>query len=124
MHGMGSDEAGAAPRLFNVLHGEALSIRETPFGRVGTLLDDTGFEVVWVEKAGEAIDPVWFSSEHSDVLLVVKGQLKVEFKERAQDECLLGPGDCLTLPPRTNCRAYRWPRDAAEATVFVAAYSV
>jgi hypothetical protein len=30
--------------------------------------------------------------------------------------------DVLVLPARERCRAYRWPRDAREATIFVAAY--
>ena len=35
---------------------------------------------------------------------------------------VLSVGDVLVLPPGLRCRAYRWPRDASQATVFVAAY--
>ena len=111
----------------NVFDGDALAVKETPFGRVGTLFESAGvegagLEVVWVSKSAEEIDPGWFSYDHADMMLVVQGQLKVEFKDHPHNDCVLRPGDCLVLPPRTQCRAYRWPRDCAEATVFVAAY--
>jgi len=30
----------------------------------------------------------------------------------------------LVLPPDTHCRAYRWPREAEEATIFFTVYPV
>lgn len=45
------DGDAAAPRVFNVLCGEAPTTRETPYGRTGTLVDERGFAVVLVEKA-------------------------------------------------------------------------
>jgi ribosomal protein L16 Arg81 hydroxylase len=39
------------------------------------------------------------------------------------DDMVMAPGDLLVLPPGVRCRAYRWPRDAAQATLFLAAYS-
>jgi hypothetical protein len=28
----------------------------------------------------------------------------------------------IVLPPNTRCRAYRWPRDQREASIFLAVY--
>ena len=56
------------------------------------------------------------------MILVVQGQLKVEFESPDQPDRVLGVGEALVLPPRMRCRAYRWPRDASQATIFVAAY--
>lgn len=57
------------------------------------------------------------------MLFVVQGQLRVEFADERLDDVLMAAGDLLVLPPAVRCRAYRWPRDAAQATVFLAAYS-
>ncbi|HLQ57214.1 MAG TPA: hypothetical protein VK162_23450 [Streptosporangiaceae bacterium] len=35
---------------------------------------------------------------------------------------MLTVGDALVLPAGCRCRAYRWPPDAQEAAVFLAAY--
>jgi uncharacterized protein YjlB len=114
----------AEPRLgvFNVLRGEARQIRPTPFGDVGTVFSGQGLEVVWVSKQAEPIDESWFSSDAVDLILVVKGQLKFEFKSPDLPDLVLSVGDVLVLPAGEQCRAYRWPRDSREATVFVAAY--
>jgi mannose-6-phosphate isomerase-like protein (cupin superfamily) len=114
----------AAPHVFDVLARAALATKETPYGRTGTLVDEAGLAVVWVEKADDDVDPGWFEYERTDVLLVVQGKLKVEFRDRPGDDRVLEPGVCLVLPPHTACRAYRWPRDSAEPTLFVAAYAV
>jgi hypothetical protein len=53
---------------------------------------------------------------------VVQGQLKFEFESPGQPDRVLSAGEVLVLPAGARCRAYRWPRDAREATVFVAAY--
>ena len=111
-----------APQVFNVLRGEASEVRSVPFGDVGTVFSGQGIEMVWVSKLAEPIDQNWFSSDKVDLILVVQGQLKVEFESPSQPDRVLSVGDALVLPARERCRAYRWPRDAREATIFVAAY--
>lgn len=113
-----------APRILNVLRGEAEEVRATPFGHVGTIHSGSGIELVWVSKQAEPIDEGWFSSAEVDLLLVVQGQLKVEFEAAELPDRILGTGDVLVLPAGLRCRAYRWPREAREATVFIAAYPV
>jgi quercetin dioxygenase-like cupin family protein len=54
--------------------------------------------------------------------VVLQGQLKVEFEAPDQADRVLKPGDLLVLPAHTRCRAYRWPRDQVQATVFLAVY--
>jgi len=107
--------------VLNLLRAEASHIRATPFGEVGTVFASPEMEVVWVSKLAEPVDRGWFSAHEDDVIIVVQGQLKFEFEDDGEPERVLGPGDALTLPAETRCRAYRWPRDAAEATIFVAA---
>jgi hypothetical protein len=108
--------------VFNVLRGEASQVRPTPFGDVGTVFSGQGIELVWVSKQAEPIDENWFCSDAVDLILVVQGQLKFEFESPRLPDRVLSPGEVLVLPAGERCRAYRWPRDAAEATVFVAAY--
>lgn len=116
--------AGPGPRILNVLRGEAEETRATPFGQVGTIYSGSGIELVWVSKQAEPIDEGWFGSAEVDLLLVVQGRLKVEFEPAELPDRVLGVGDVLVLPAGLRCRAYRWPREASEATVFVAAYPV
>jgi hypothetical protein len=111
----------AAPRVFNVLNGEAVQTRSTAFGVVGTLFSDEGIELVWVSKGDEDVDPDWFSSDEVDLIVVVRGGLKFEFESSDLSERVLAPGDVLVLPSNTRCRAYRWPRECKEATIFLAA---
>jgi uncharacterized protein len=113
---------GGEVRVVNVLRGEAASVRQTPFGDVGTVFASRDLEVVWVSKLGEPLDEHWFSSHDPDVILVVQGQLKFEFEKPGEDDRVLGVGDVLTLPADTRCRAYSWPRHAGQVAVFVAAY--
>jgi len=108
--------------VFNVLRGEASQVRSTLFGDVGTVFSGQGIEMVWVSKLGEPIDENWFSSDEVDLILVVQGQLKFEFESPGPPDRVLSPGEVLVLPAGARCRAYRWPREAGEATVFVAAY--
>jgi uncharacterized protein len=98
--------------------------RSTPYGEVRTVYAGNGMEVVRVSKLGEHIDEHWFWANEDDVIVVVQGQLMFEFADPDQPDRVLGVGDVLVLPARMRCRAYRWPRDAGEATVFVAAYPV
>jgi uncharacterized protein YjlB len=116
------DPFGLAPHVFNVLLGQASQLRSTPFGDVGTVFSGQGIEMVWVSKLAEPIDENWFSSEEVDLILVVQGQLKVDFESPSQPDRVLSVGDVLVLPAGQRCRAYRWPRDAPRATIFVAAY--
>src|SRR5262249_7279060 len=92
----------------------------TPYGSVGTILERDSTEVVWVCKQDEDIDPGWFSQPDTDVLCVVAGQLRVESKAEPSAALTLQPGDVLVLPPDTACRAYRFPRDSKQATMFLA----
>jgi uncharacterized cupin superfamily protein len=110
------------PRFFRTALGEADHIRETPYGRVGMIHSDENLEVVWVSKQGEPIDPDWFSASVVDVIVVLQGQLHVEFRSHENEATVMHAGDVLVLPPGCACRAYRWPRDVAEATIFVAVY--
>jgi quercetin dioxygenase-like cupin family protein len=112
------------PRIFHILREDALEIHHSPFGSVGEIFSDEGVETVWVKKQSKEIDPDWFSPPMVDLLFVVRGRLKMEFEHSDLSPCVLEPGDLLVLPPGTRCRAYRWPRDAEEATVFLAVYPV
>ena len=73
-----------------------------------------------MSKLAEPIDPDWFSSDRVDLILVVQGQLKVEFEAPGQPGRMLSAGDVLVLPAGQRCRAYRWPRDRREAAVSAA----
>jgi hypothetical protein len=112
------------PRIFHLLQEEALQIEPSAFGSVGKLFSGQGIEAVWVKKQGEEIDPGWFSQAMVDLILVVKGKLKMEFERSDLPDCVLEPGDLIVLPPETRCRAYRWPREAEEGTLFFAVYPV
>ncbi len=113
-----------SPRVFRIPREEALEIRQSPFGSVGTVFRGEGIEAVWVRKQGEAVDPDWFSQPATDLLLVVEGKLRVEFERPDLAPQVLEPGDLLVLPPDTRCRGYRWPRDTEGATVFLAVYPI
>ncbi len=112
------------PHIFNLLNDEALEITRSPFGSVGRLFTGQGLEAVWVKKEAEEIDPGWFSQPSVDLILVVQGQLKIEYEQPGLETRILNPGELLILPPNTACRAYRWPRDARQGTVFMAVYPV
>jgi hypothetical protein len=68
------------PRIFNLLNDEALEISFSPYGSVGRLFTGEGLEAVWVKKDAEEVDPGWFEQPVVDLILVVQGQLKVEFE--------------------------------------------
>ena len=112
------------PRIFHIPREDALEIHHSPLGSVGKIFSGEGVEAVWVKKQNEEIDPDWFSQPMVDLLLVVQGKLGVEFERSDLSPCVLETGDLLVLPPDTRCRAYRWPRDAEEATIFLALYPV
>jgi quercetin dioxygenase-like cupin family protein len=110
------------PVVFNLPRSDALEITQSLYGSVGRLFSGEGLEAVWVRKQAEEIDPGWFSQPVADLILVVQGQLKLEFESPDFAPRLLQPGELLVLPANTRLRAYRWPRDAKEATVFLAVY--
>jgi nitroimidazol reductase NimA-like FMN-containing flavoprotein (pyridoxamine 5'-phosphate oxidase superfamily) len=116
------DQDVAALRVFNVLRGEANHVRSTPFGDVGTVFSGRSMELVWVSKQGEPIDDTWFRMKEVDLIMVLQGQLKFEFESEEHGDRVLGAGEVMVLPPEARCRAYRWPRDAGQATIFMAAY--
>lgn len=64
----------------------------------------------------------WFSQDGVDLLVVLQGQLRIEFAQPDFPPYLLQPGDMLVLPANTACRAYHWPRDAEQSTIFLAVY--
>jgi uncharacterized protein len=109
-------------QVFKVLQGEANHVRSTPFGDVGTVFSGRSMELVWVCKQGEPVDDSWFRMKAVDLIMVLQGQVKFEFESPDQDDRVLGPGELLVLPAEARCRAYRWPRDASQATIFLAAY--
>jgi len=111
-----------ALQVFNILRGEANHVRSTPFGDVGTVFSGRTMELVWVSKQGEPVDDSWFRMKAVDLIMVVQGQLKCEFESPDHDDRVLGAGELLVLPAEARCRAYRWPRDASQTTIFVAAY--
>ena len=118
------ESIGDNPRIFHILQEEALEIEPSAYGSVGKLFSGEGIEAVWVKKQDEEIDPGWFSQAVVDLILVVKGKLKMEFESTDLSPCVLEPGDLIVLPPNTCCRAYRWPRDTEDATLFLAVYPV
>jgi uncharacterized protein YjlB len=81
-----------------------------------------GNELVWLSKQDELVDSGWFSQAVPDLIIVMQGQHRVEFEAAEVEDRILQPGDVLVLPAGMKCRAYRWPRDVRQATVFVAAY--
>ena len=111
-----------ALQVFNVLAGEASHVRPTPFGDVGTVLSGKRMEFVWVSKHGEPADDSWFSMKEVDLIMVIQGQLKLEFDKPGQRERVLDVGEVLVLPADARCRISRWPRESDQATIFVAAY--
>lgn len=112
------------PHVFRLLQGEALDIHQSPTGTVGRVFRGEGLEAVWVAKQQEAIDTAWFSQSTTDLLVVLQGQLRVEFEQEHLEPLVLEPGEMLVLPAHMRCKAYRWPRDRQEAAIFLAVYVV
>ncbi len=110
------------PRIIDLLRGEAEETWSSPFGTTGRIFSGEGIEAVWVRKEREEIDPGWFSQRTVDLLLVINGLLRVEFAGDRHPATTMHPGQMLILPAETRCRAYRWPRDAEGATLFLAVY--
>lgn len=110
------------PQIFTILQDQALEVTQSAFGSVGRLFTGEGLEAVWVKKEAEEIDPGWFVQPMVDLILVVQGMLRVEYERPDLNPRVLEPGELLVLPANTRCRAYRWPREAKEGTVFLAVY--
>ncbi|HYA11342.1 MAG TPA: hypothetical protein VEH10_06730 [Thermoplasmata archaeon] len=119
---MPGERPAEEPRVFRTRRGEALDVRSSPTGDVGRLYTGEGIEAVWVRKDAEQVDPDWFVQRRVDLITVLQGQLRVEFDRPGLEARTLGPGDCLVLPGATRCRAYRWPRETTEPTLFLAVY--
>lgn len=117
-------EAIDAPQVFQILQDEALEITHSAYGSVGRIFTGEGLEAVWVKKEAEEIDPGWFIQPVVDLILVVRGKLRVEYERPDMSPNVLSPGEMLVMPQNTRCRAYRWPREAKEGTVFLAVYPV
>jgi len=110
------------PQVFDLLGGEAEETWSTRYGVTGRVFSGQGVEAVWVSKEREEIDPDWFTQPVVDLLVVMSGHLCVEFADSEVEDRILAPGQMLILPADTRCRAYRWPRDAREPTIFLAVY--
>ncbi len=111
-----------APRVVDLLRGDAEETWSTPYGTTGRVFNGAGIEAVWVSKEREEIDPGWFSQHSVDLIVVMQGQLRVEFADSHLEERTLQSGQMLILPADVACRAYRWPRNAGSATIFLAIY--
>ena len=118
------EHMNSEPHIFHILRYEALEIQHSSFGSVGKLFRGEGIEAVWVKKQNEEIEPNWFSQSMVDLILVLQGKLKVEYERTDLAPSILEPGDMIVLPPETRCRAYRWPRETEEATLFLAMYPI
>jgi quercetin dioxygenase-like cupin family protein len=115
-------EKNDKPQVFDILSEDALEITHSPYGSVGRLFTGEGLEAVWVKKEAEEIDPGWFVQPMVDLILVVQGELKVEYERPDLEPRILKPGEMLMLPPNLRLRAYRWPREAEQASIFLAVY--
>ena len=118
------EKTNDAPKAYNILKDEAIEVTQSAYGSVGRIFTGEGLEAVWVKKEAEEIDPGWFVQPMVDLILVVQGKLRVEYERKDLSPRVLSPGEMLVLPPNTRCRAYRWPRDAKGATIFLAVYPV
>ena len=85
-------------RVFDVLHGEAVTHRSTPFGEMGRVFTGSGIECVWVRMYYEQVDADWFSSDDVDLMIVVQGELRFEFD--SPDD----PLRCSALARFSSCR--------------------
>ncbi|MGA7672467.1 MAG: hypothetical protein WBW04_18735 [Nitrolancea sp.] len=114
--------AESDPRIVDLLNGEAEETWSTAFGKTGRVYADERIEAVWVSKEREQIDPAWFSQDTVDLLVLLQGQLRVEFAEESHPGSIMSPGQMLILPAGGKCRAYRWPRESETPAVFLAVY--
>jgi mannose-6-phosphate isomerase-like protein (cupin superfamily) len=97
---------------------DALEITETPYGSVGLVHAGRELNVWWVHKEHDEIDPEWTIFTRDDVVHVVQGALKLEI--RGEPDRILEAGDVFVIEAGSAFRGYRWPRDSADACVFLA----
>jgi quercetin dioxygenase-like cupin family protein len=106
--------------LVDVLDPRQPGERRTPYGSVWDVFSAHGLDAALVVKKGEEIDPDWFSPEVVDLVLMLRGRLRVEFDDDAGPALTMRPGQLLVLEPGVRCRAYRWPRSSPRPAVFLA----
>jgi len=99
---------------------ERPSERSTPYGSVWEVVSAPAVEAAVVIKDGEEIDPGWFSQEVVDLVLLLRGHLRVEFDGDAPPPLAMRPGQLLVIEPGMRCRAYRRPRSSPRPAVFLA----
>ena len=97
--------------------GEALEVRETPYGSVGLVHEGAKLQAWWIRKDGEAIDPGWSEMATDDLLYVIEGTLRLELEGESPRD--LAAGECYVIPAGRRFRGYRWPRDG-KACLFLA----
>lgn len=107
-------------RLVDLLDSGRPGERSTPYGSVWDVFSAHGLEAALVVKDAEEIDPGWFSQEVVDLLVLLRGRLRVEFDGGAPPPLTMKPGQLLVLEPGVRCRAYRWPRSSPRPAVFLA----
>src|SRR5262249_27389524 len=107
-------------RLVDLLDPRRSGERRTPYGSVWNVFSDHGLDAALVVKAGEEIDPGWFSQEAGDLLVLLRGRLGVELDGGARPSLTMRPGQLLVLEPGARCRAYSWPRSSPRPAVFLA----
>lgn len=126
MHGAVARRAARAPaaaaRLIDLTAQGHTGTRSTPYGSVCEVVSAHGLEAALVVKDGEAIDPDWFSQQTVDLIVLLRGRLRVEFEGDAPPPLTMRPGQLLAIEPGVRCRAYRWPRSSPRPTVFLAVY--
>ena len=106
----------------NLLSGEGLTWRETPYGRGALVASQPGFEIVLICKDREPIDRALLTMEVDDVIVVLQGGLKLELRANDPQDVVLAPGDAFIIPASVPFRGYRYPRDQAQPTIFIAVY--
>ena len=106
----------------NLLSGEGITHHETPYGRVAVVASQPEFEVAWIYKEDEPVDPSLSTMEVDDVIVVLQGGLKLELRGEEPHDIVLGPGDVFTIPAGVPFRGYRYPREQTQPTIFLGIY--
>lgn len=100
-------------RPVRVLEGDAHLLHESAYGTAGVVHAGLDLNVWWIRKEDDEIEPTWLVLDREDVLYVVEGQLRLEFRDEPERTCVLSAGECYVVPPDTPLRGYRYPRDGA-----------
>lgn len=117
-----SHENAAGVRVVDLLAERRPGERSTPYGSVWDVVSGHGLQAVVVVKDGEEIDPGWFSQETVDLIVLLRGRLRVEFDGGVPAPLTMNPGQLLVIEPGVRCRAYRWPRSSSRPAIFLAVY--